>query len=108
VGEVTLGVAMPRAPTGAQALREIAIYLKTWQAMNPNVHARTVGEGEGEGEGSTHLERRTTTATASDPVLYPGPAAFTLAPSRLGRSPISSITSIRSRIRTLLRVETVG
>jgi hypothetical protein len=104
VGEVTLDVAMPRAPTDAQALREIAIYLKTWQAMNPNVHARIVGEGEG----STHLGRRTTTATASDPVLYPGPAAFTLAPSRLGRTLISSITSIRSRIRTLLRVETVG
>jgi hypothetical protein len=47
VGEVTLDVAMPRAPTDAQALREIAIYLKTWQAMNPNVHARIVGEGEG-------------------------------------------------------------
>jgi len=31
-----------------------------------------------------------------------------LAPSRLGRNPISSITSIRSTIRTLLRVESVG
>ena len=46
VGEVTLDVSMPRAPSDDQALREIAIYLKTWRAMNPNAYVRTVGEGE--------------------------------------------------------------
>jgi hypothetical protein len=46
VGEVTLDVSMPRAPSDDQALREIAIYLRTWQAMKPNAHARIVGEGE--------------------------------------------------------------
>jgi hypothetical protein len=46
VGEFTLDVSMPRAPSDDQALREIAIYLRTWQAMNPEVHARIVGEGE--------------------------------------------------------------
>jgi hypothetical protein len=46
VGEVTLDVAVPRAPSDAQALREISIYLKTWQAMNPEARARIVGEGE--------------------------------------------------------------
>ena len=35
-GEVTLDVSMPRVPLlDDQALREIAIYLRTWQAMNP-------------------------------------------------------------------------
>jgi hypothetical protein len=46
VGQVTLDVSMPRAPSDDQALREMAIYLRTWQAMNPDVHARVVGEGE--------------------------------------------------------------
>ena len=46
VGEVTLDVSMPRAPSDDQALREIAIYLRTFQAMNPDAHARIVGEGE--------------------------------------------------------------
>jgi hypothetical protein len=44
--EVTLDVGMPRAPSDAQALREITIYLKTWQAMNPEVHAWIVIQGE--------------------------------------------------------------
>ena len=46
VSEVTLDVSMPRAPSADQALREIAIYLRTWQAMNPDAHAHIVGEGE--------------------------------------------------------------
>jgi hypothetical protein len=46
VGQVTLDVAMPRASTDDQALREIAIFLRTWQAMNPEVVARVVGQGE--------------------------------------------------------------
>ena len=41
VGEVTLDVSMPRAPSDDQA-----IYLRIWQAMKPNAHARIVGEGE--------------------------------------------------------------
>ena len=35
VGEATLDVSIRRAPSDAQALREIAIYVKAWQAMNP-------------------------------------------------------------------------
>jgi hypothetical protein len=35
---------MPRAPTNDQAEREIAIYLRTWQAMNPGAQALIVGE----------------------------------------------------------------
>jgi hypothetical protein len=46
VGQVTLDVSMPRAPSDSQALREIIVYLKTWGAMNPGAHARVVGEGE--------------------------------------------------------------
>jgi hypothetical protein len=45
VGQVTLDVSMPRAPSDAQALREVAIYLRAWQAMNPDVYAHVVGEG---------------------------------------------------------------
>jgi hypothetical protein len=45
VGEATLDVSMPRAPSTEQARREIDIYLKTWQAMHPRAHARIVGEG---------------------------------------------------------------
>ena len=56
---------------------------------------------------ATNLGRVTMTATPSDPVLYPGRAA-PLGAQSTGRSPISFITSIRSPIRTLLRVETVG
>ena len=41
----TLDVSMPRAPSDAQALREISIYLKTWRAMNPSAHAELLGEG---------------------------------------------------------------
>jgi hypothetical protein len=45
VGNATLDVSMPRAPSKEQAEREIAIYLKTWQAMNPGAYARMVGQG---------------------------------------------------------------
>jgi hypothetical protein len=45
VGEATLDVTMDRAPSAEQAEREVAIYLKTWQAMNPGCGARIVGEG---------------------------------------------------------------
>lgn len=45
VGQVTLDVSMPRAPSDAQALREVAIYIKAWQAMNPSGYAHVVGEG---------------------------------------------------------------
>jgi Galactose oxidase-like, Early set domain/Bacterial Ig domain len=48
------------------------------------------------------------TATPSDPVLYPGRAARPLVPNPGVAVPIASFTSIRSRIRTLLRVEPVG
>lgn len=46
VGQVTLDVSIPRAASDDQASREIAVYLRAWQAMNPEVHARVVGEGE--------------------------------------------------------------
>jgi hypothetical protein len=46
VGQVTLDVSMPRAPSDDQALREIAIYLRAWSAMHPGTMARVVGEGE--------------------------------------------------------------
>lgn len=46
VGQVTLDVSMPRAPSDDQALREIAIYLRAWTAMHPEAVARIVGEGE--------------------------------------------------------------
>jgi hypothetical protein len=45
VGKATLDVTMPRAPSEEQAQREVSIYLKTWQAMNPGAYARVVGEG---------------------------------------------------------------
>jgi hypothetical protein len=45
VGMATVDISMPRAPSDAQALREIVIYLKTWQAMHPGTHTRIVGEG---------------------------------------------------------------
>jgi len=45
VGEATLDVAMPRAPSAEQARLEIDIYLKTWQAMHPGSYARIVSEG---------------------------------------------------------------
>ena len=46
VGQVTLDVSMPRAPSDDQARREIAIYLRAWTAMHPSAVARVVGEGE--------------------------------------------------------------
>jgi hypothetical protein len=48
VGQVTLDVSMPGAPSDTHALREVAIYLGTWQAMNPDAHAHIVGEGHAE------------------------------------------------------------
>jgi hypothetical protein len=35
-------VSMPRAPSDDQARREVAIYPKTWQAMNPGARAEIV------------------------------------------------------------------
>jgi hypothetical protein len=46
VGNVTLDVEIDRAPSDSQASREITIYLKTWQAMHPETHARVVREDE--------------------------------------------------------------
>jgi hypothetical protein len=45
VGNGTLDATMDRAPSAEQAEREVAIYLKTWMAMNPGSYARIVGEG---------------------------------------------------------------
>ena len=45
VGEATLDVTMDRAPSEEQAEREVAIYLKTWTAMNPGCVARIVDDG---------------------------------------------------------------
>lgn len=45
VGPATLDVTMPKAPSVDQAQREVAIYLKTWQAMHPGAYARIVDEG---------------------------------------------------------------
>ena len=45
VGQVTLDVSPPRAPSDSQALREVANHLKVWQAMNPDAIAHIVGEG---------------------------------------------------------------
>jgi hypothetical protein len=44
VGLSTLDVVMDRAPSAEQAEREVAIYLRTWQAMNPGSQALIVGE----------------------------------------------------------------
>jgi hypothetical protein len=49
VGEGTLDVAMARAPSEEQARREVDIYLRAWQAMNPDTYARVVGPGDIEG-----------------------------------------------------------
>jgi hypothetical protein len=46
VGEVTLDVSMPSAPSEDQALWEISIYLRAWTAMHPDSVARVVGEDE--------------------------------------------------------------
>jgi hypothetical protein len=45
VGPATLDVTMASAPSAEQAEREVAIYLRTWEAMNPGAYARVVGEG---------------------------------------------------------------
>ena len=45
VGQATLDVTMACGPSPEQAEREVAIYLKTWQAMNPGSGARLVGAG---------------------------------------------------------------
>jgi len=38
-GDDLVEVSMPRAPSEDQARREVAIYLKAWQAMNPGTTA---------------------------------------------------------------------
>jgi hypothetical protein len=40
--EDALDVYVPRAPSDEQARREVDIYLKTWQAMNPAARADVV------------------------------------------------------------------
>jgi hypothetical protein len=40
--EDMLDVSMPRAPSDDQARGEVAIYLRTWQAMNPGADAEIV------------------------------------------------------------------
>jgi hypothetical protein len=37
-----LDIYVPHAPSDDQARREVAIYLKTWQAMNPGARADIV------------------------------------------------------------------
>jgi hypothetical protein len=46
VDEATFDVSIPRAPSDDQAVREIAIYVKAWQAMHPGASARIVDEEE--------------------------------------------------------------
>jgi len=38
-----------RSWLGEKALREVAIYIKAWQAMHPDVHAHVMGESFVEG-----------------------------------------------------------
>jgi MOSC domain-containing protein YiiM len=45
VDRATLEVTIDRAPSAEQAEREAALYLKTWQAMNPGFYARVVDGG---------------------------------------------------------------
>jgi hypothetical protein len=40
--EDALDVYMPHAPSSEQARREVGLYLKTWQALNPEAHAAIV------------------------------------------------------------------
>jgi hypothetical protein len=39
VGPDELNVLVPRAPSDEQGRREVDIYLRAWQAMNPNARA---------------------------------------------------------------------
>jgi hypothetical protein len=39
VGPGELNVIVPRAPSDDQARRELDLYLRAWQAMNPNAQA---------------------------------------------------------------------
>jgi hypothetical protein len=48
VGQVTLDVSMPRAPSDAKALSVLASYVNAWHAMNPDVLVHIVGEGYAE------------------------------------------------------------
>jgi hypothetical protein len=45
VGQVTLDVSLPRAPSDTQALRVVAIHMRAWEALNPGVDAHIVSEG---------------------------------------------------------------
>jgi hypothetical protein len=47
IGKATLDVTV-RAPSEAQARRELDIYLKTWRAMHPSAYAQIVSEGREE------------------------------------------------------------
>jgi hypothetical protein len=40
VNNTELEVEIPRAPTAAQARREVSIYVAAWQARNPGIDAR--------------------------------------------------------------------
>ena len=40
----TLEVSVPRAPTEAQAVREVTLYLGAWRAMNPGTRASILDE----------------------------------------------------------------
>jgi hypothetical protein len=42
LGPNELDVIVPRAPSEDQAWRELDIYLRAWQAMNPAVHAEII------------------------------------------------------------------
>lgn len=42
IGPDELNVIVPRAPSDEQAHREVDIYLRAWQAMNPNVRAAII------------------------------------------------------------------
>ena len=42
VGPDELNVIVPRAPSDEQARREVDIYLRAWQAMNPNARAAII------------------------------------------------------------------
>jgi len=57
-------VSMPRAPSDDQALRQIVIYLRTWQAMTPDAHAHIVDEGE-RAYGFRRSSRATTACSSS-------------------------------------------
>jgi hypothetical protein len=43
IGPDELNVLVPRAPSDDQARREVDIYVRAWQAMNPNARAEIIG-----------------------------------------------------------------